>query len=297
MSEVRVADTLTADEARWAHELIASATTADGVAPLSEQGRLAVDGLGDSTDGTVRHILLPHGYAVVVVAAGDGSAMIEAVVDPEHRRHGYGRALVEEAFAQAGELGVQANIWAHGDLPGAAALATSLGLTRNRELLQLRRPAGDGSDLPEQVVDESIELRTYNGPADDAEILRVNNAAFDWHPEQGGWSLAQIHERTGSDWFNPEGLFLAYDRESSQLLGFHWTKMQSPELAEVYIVGVDPAAQGRGLGRLLTLAGLYYFVRVGASEVMLYVEGDNTAALNTYEKLGFTRYAVDIAYG
>ena len=71
--------------------------------------------------------------------------------------------------------------------------------------------------------------------------------------------------------------------------------MQSPELGEVYIVGVDPAAQGRGLGRLLTLAGLYYFVRVGVSEVMLYVEGDNTAALNTYEKLGFTRYAVDVA--
>lgn len=297
MSDVRVVETLSGDEARWAHDLVTSATAADGVAPLSEQGRLAIDGLGDSAEGIVRHVLTSHGYAVVLVPQGDGAAMIEAVVDPEHRRHGHGRALVGEAFARARELGVEAGIWAHGDLPGAAALAASLGLTRNRELLQLRRPAGDGSDLPPQVVDESVELRTYGGPADDAEILRVNNAAFDWHPEQGGWSLPQIHERTGSDWFDPAGLFLAYDRESLRLLGFHWTKMQSAELGEVYVVGVDPAAQGRGLGRLLTLAGLYYFVRVGASEVMLYVEGDNTAALNTYEKLGFTRYAVDVAYG
>ena len=192
MSDVRVVRTLTGDDARWAHDLVDAATAADGVAPLSEQGRLAVDGAGDSAEGVVRHVLSPYGYAVVVVSPGDGTAMIEAVVDPGHRRHGYGRALVEEAFAQARELGVQASIWAHGDLPGAAALAASLGLTRNRELLQLRRPAGhgasgatgnaDGSDLPEQVVDPSIELRTYAGPGDDAEILRVNNAAFDWHP-------------------------------------------------------------------------------------------------------------------
>ncbi|HMS76448.1 mycothiol synthase [Gordonia sp. (in: high G+C Gram-positive bacteria)] len=297
MSDVRVVESLTGEQARWAHDLVVSATVADGVEPLSEQGRLAIDGTGDSTEGVVRHVLSSHGYAVVLVSPGDGAAMIEAVVDPGHRRHGHGRELVREAFAQARLLGVEANIWAHGDLPGAAALAASLGLSRNRELLQLRRPAGDGSDLPEQDLDASIELRTYAGPGDDAEILRVNNAAFDWHPEQGGWSLLQIHERTGSDWFDPAGLFLACDRKSLQLWGFHWTKMQSPELGEVYIVGVDPAAQGRGLGRLLTLAGLYYFVRVGVSEVMLYVEGDNTAALNTYEKLGFTRYAVDVAYG
>ena len=297
MNEVRVAGELTGDEARRVHALVASAEAADGVAPLSEQGLLAVDGRGDGAESVVRHVLLPHGYAVVVAAQGDGAAMIEAVVDPGHRRRGHGRALVREALAQARLLGADASVWAHGDLPGAAAIAEDLGLLRNRELLQLRRAAGDGSDLPEEVVDGSMELRTYTGPGDDAEILRVNNAAFGWHPAQGGWSHGQIAERTGADWFDPRGLFLAYDRESGRLLGFHWTKMQSPELGEVYIVGVDPAAQGRGLGRLLTLAGLYYFVRVGASEVMLYVEGDNTAALNTYEKLGFTRYAVDVAYG
>ena len=62
-------------------------------------------------------------------------------------------------------------------------------------------------------------------------------------------------------------------------------------------MGVDPAAQGRGLGRMLTLAGLHYFADRRIGTVMLYVEGDNTAALHTYERLGFARYAVDVAYG
>lgn len=114
----------------------------------------------------------------------------------------------------------------------------------------------------------------------------------------------QITERVASDWFDPAGLFLAFDAaagagESDRrpLLGFHWTKTQGPGLGEVYVVGVDPAAQGRGLGRLLTLAGLHYFAERGVDEVLLYVEGDNTAALHTYERLGFTRYAIDVAYG
>lgn len=69
----------------------------------------------------------------------------------------------------------------------------------------------------------------------------------------------------------------------------------------MYIVGVDSAAQGRGLGALLTLAGLHYMATLtpdgrGLDEVELYVEGDNAAALNTYSKLGFTRYTADIAY-
>ncbi|MFT4088311.1 MAG: mycothiol synthase, partial [Gordonia sp. (in: high G+C Gram-positive bacteria)] len=127
---------------------------------------------------------------------------------------------------------------------------------------------------------------------------RVNNAAFAWHPEQGGWSPAEIHARTSSSWFDPAGVFLAFDADDpGRLLGFHWTKVHDDEqLGEVYIVGVDPDAQGRGLGALLTLAGLHYLAGRGLGEVELYVEGDNTAALATYGRLGFTRYMVDVAY-
>ena len=145
-----------------------------------------------------------------------------------------------------------------------------------------------------------MHIRTYSGPADDEELLRVNNAAFAWHPEQGGWTDADIAERRGESWFDADGLFLAFDDESARLVGFHWTKQHSPDLGEVYVVGVDPQAQGRGLGATLTLIGLHHLAsRLSASsqpQVLLYVEADNSAAVKTYRRLGFDVASVDAAY-
>jgi mycothiol synthase len=61
-------------------------------------------------------------------------------------------------------------------------------------------------------------------------------------------------------------------------------------------VGVDPDAQGRGLGATLTLVGLHHLAERGADTVMLYVEADNGAAVKTYERLGFDVFSTDVAY-
>ena len=172
-----------------------------------------------------------------------------------------------------------------------------------RELLSLRRPLGDSANpLPPLDIPGDLVLRTYAGSGDDAEILRVNNAAFAWHPEQGGWTGADIDERRAEDWFDPEGLFIATSADDPDtILGFHWTKVHpptgdDPELGEVYVVGIDPNAQGKGLGALLTLAGLRYLADRELPAVLLYVESDNTAAVHTYSKLGFTTFHVDAAF-
>jgi mycothiol synthase len=147
-----------------------------------------------------------------------------------------------------------------------------------------------------------VRIRTYAGTADDAELLRGNNSAFATHPEQGGWTEADLAERRAEAWFDPEGLFLAFSEQTGALLGFHWTKVHAQEggLGEVYVVGVDPAAQGGGLGGVLTAVGVAHLSRRLAGEphpaVMLYVESDNTAALRTYTRLGFSQYRVDTAY-
>jgi mycothiol synthase len=153
------------------------------------------------------------------------------------------------------------------------------------------------------AVPAGLTLRTCAGPSDDAELLRVNNAAFAWHPEQGGWSQADIDVRRESSWFDPKGLFIAVDTDRpDRILGFHWTKVHDAAetgdapVGEVYVVGIDPAAQGRGLGRLLTLAGLHYLRDRGLAEVLLYTEADNTAAVHTYTRLGFGTAHVDAAY-
>ncbi|RVW00725.1 mycothiol synthase [Rhodococcus xishaensis] len=283
--------------------LIDRATVEDGTAPVSEQAVHALEGSGDArhlvstVDGAV------VGYAQLEPGHGDHPPMAEVVVDPSDRGAGIGGRLVAEVL-RAGGPGTR--VWAHGNLPAAIAVARRLGLVGARELLQLRRSLTT-PQLPDVVVPEGVTLRTYRGHEDDAELLRVNAEAFAWHPEQGTWTQREIDERRAEAWFDPEGLFLAFPSggdsavDATRLLGFHWTKVHPPEngspaLGEVYVVGIDPAAQGRGLGRVLTLAGLHHLRDRGLGTVLLYVEGDNTAALHTYERLGFEQFHIDVAY-
>jgi mycothiol synthase len=135
---------------------------------------------------------------------------------------------------------------------------------------------------------------------DEAAFLRVNNAAFDWHPEQGGWDVDQVKLRESEPWFDPEGFLLAVDGKD-RVLGYHWTKVHDGSgtgepIGEVYVLGVDPAARGRRLGAALTLAGMQYLRDRGLSQVMLYVEADNSAAVRVYENLGFTLWSTDVSY-
>jgi len=291
-------DTLGPDHVTAVQRILDTATAEDGTAPVSEQ---AVASL--TRDSDARHLVATvdgtvAGYANLTPAHGDHPAMAEVVVDVPRRGSGLGTRIVAAALEAGGD---GTRVWAHGDLPAARAVAHRLGLAGARELLQLRRALGDDG-LPDVQVPDSIVLRTYRGADDDVEILRVNAAAFAWHPEQGRWTAEDVAQRVAESWFDPEGLFLAFDRDDpSRLLGFHWTKMHAasdgePPLGEVYVVGVDPEAQGRGLGRVLTLAGLHHLRDRGSATALLYVEGDNTAALATYTGLGFERFHVDVAY-
>ena len=271
--------------------IVDAARAVDGTAPVGDQilrelprdrtGHLVAEADGDVV-----------GYLNLAPATTDAPPMAEVVVHPEARRQGIGSELIRTALAEGGS---GTRVWAHGNLAPARATAAALDLVAARELLQMRRPL---RDLPEVKVSDGVLLRTYAGPDDDAELLRVNNAAFSWHPEQGGWTEADIAERRGEPWFDPEGLFLAFETTTGALLGFHWTKVHGPTLGEVYVVGVDPSAQGRGLGATLTLVGLHHLAdRLGAgADVTLYVEADNSAAVKTYERLDFVVFTADVAY-
>ena len=278
--------------------LVEAARGADGVAPIGEQV------FRDLGQQRTEHLLITSdtgdvtGYLNLTPSADD-DATAELVVHPATRRRGIGSQLVRAAIERSGG---RVRFWAHGTQPGARAVAQALGLRPVRELIQMHRPLWD---VPEPVVPVNVSVRTYAGPEDNSELLRVNNAAFSWHPEQSGLTDSDIAERASEAWFDPEGIFLAFDAEDAgTLLGFHWTKVHADladgALGEVYVVGVDPVAQGRGLGRLLTLIGLEYLARRlgGLKEpaVMLYVESDNVAATKTYQGLGFTVAGVDTAY-
>lgn len=286
------------EEQRQIRELITAASDVDEVAPVGEQV------LRELAHQRTQHLVAVAderiiGYLNLATGPEDGGGMAELVVHPDVRRRGIGTEMIHAALTKT--VG-QNKFWAHGTLEAARATASALGLEPVRELVQMRRKLHDLNDAAVPPVPAGVRIRTYAGTADDAELLRVNNAAFAAHPEQGGWTEADLDDRRAESWFDPEGLFLACDDQTGALRGFHWTKVHSEQsgLGEVYVVGVDPAAQGRGLGGVLTAVGMAHLARqlVGTAQptVMLYVESDNTAALKTYRQLGFTQFSVDTAY-
>src|SRR5690348_10465856 len=303
MTEPRItSDGLTAAQADEVLALVEAARLADGVAPLSEHGmlRLRYDGTDGGRDFTVMTGGEIAGYAYLDPPSaggdhqGEGEVTGELVIHPEHRRQGLGRALTGKLADATG--GHVLRLWAHGDLPAAAALARTAGFERFRALWQMRRSLNEPLTQPLEgpALPAGRALRTFVPGQDEDEWLKLNGRAFAKHPEQGGWTRHDLDLREREPWFDPAGFFIA--ERDGRMTGFHWTKVHNPTLGEVYVVGVDPDEQGSGLGRALTLAGLRHLRDLGVDRAMLYVDEDNVPAIRMYERLGFTRATVDAMY-
>ena len=249
----------------------------DGHDPLDEAATLRLKHHG--LDDVAHWVEGGNGFALV----RDGQ--LDLAVVPDSRSRGIGGRLAEQALATVDSV----TAWSHGDHPAAARLAERHGLERARELWVMRRPSA--APLPDLVLPPGLSIRSYRD-ADAGELIAVNAAAFAVHPEQGSMDADSLAERMAEPWFDPAGLLVAEEVEGT-ILGFHWTKRHDQRLGEVYVVGISPAAQGRGLGRLLTLAGLHHLVEGGVEEVLLYVESDNLPAVHVYTGLGFAHAPSD----
>ena len=278
-------------------ELLHAATVEDGVRPLSEEAELRLTHGGPGQDLVVRDGDRIVGYARL----GDGTA--ELVVHPAARRRGFGTALLDLVVQRRGHG--ELSVWAHGDLPGSAELRASRGFRRARVLLQMRRDLDGVDPDPRPELPEGVTVRPFRPGRDEEAWLRVNARAFAAHPEQGRMTRADLDVREAEPWFDPAGFLLAWRGEpddGGDLLGSHWTKVHpagdagDEPVGEVYVLGIDPDAQGMRLGRALTDLGLAHLRSRGLRDVLLYVEEDNAAAVRLYEGRGFRRFSVDVAW-
>ena len=277
-------------------QLLHQALEADGHYPLGEHKWL------DLVHGGRR------GFAGFVAREADGGALVgyaqlsrghetwsvEVVVRPDHRKPDdeVGVSLLSAAVEEVGrEGGGHLHLWVPKPTAHSDAMAETCGLRRGRDLYQMRRP------LPVEGARRDVPTRPFRPGVDEKAWLEVNNRAFASHPEQGGWTLDTITEREAEAWFDPAGLLL-HERDG-RLAASCWTKVHKntdPPLGEIYVISVDPDFQGLGLGRDLVLADLDHLAAKGLTVGMLYVDADNTAAVNLYRALGFEVDHTDRAY-
>jgi len=189
-----------------------------------------------------------------------------------------------DALALAANAGTDCPTWVHGSSDPHDQIMSEHGYESSRTLLQMRMP------LP--TTNSGMTTRAFT-EADIDEFVAVNNRAFDWHPEQSGLTEASVRADMAQPWVDAEGFRLHHI--DGRLAGFCWTKEhQQPErLGEIYVIALDPDFAGQGLGKPMTLAGLDHLSAQGHDTAMLYVESDNTAAVATYEKLGFATHRSD----
>ncbi|MDH3606876.1 MAG: mycothiol synthase [Acidimicrobiia bacterium] len=176
--------------------------------------------------------------------------------------------------------------WTFGETRAARFAAPRLGVHRRLHklvgalpLTESRPETGDGRVAP------------FRPDIDDDAWLEVNNAAFHGHPENGGWSRSDLAKRLSLDWFDAEGFRLWWVGE--RLAGFCWTKRHDGVTGEIYVIGVHPDFQRKGLGRQIVVEALWYLADVGCTTALLYVDTVNQSALRLYQSLGFELARVD----
>ncbi len=279
--------------------LLDEAQRTDGFPGLSDQAHLGIE--ADPLPGTIA-LLARVGEAGALagfasLSGWDRRWTIETVVRPDRRDDltDVLGALLDAALGEVAARGGGAvSAWLRSGGERDAEELVARGLRATRELLQLRAP------LPPEAVHDAgsppVPVRPFRPGRDEKAWLEVNARAFADHPEQGSWTLADLERREREPWFDPGGFLL--HEEDGRLAGFCWTKVHlTPVLGEIYVIGVDPDFQGRGLGRALTRAGLGHLATRAVPTAMLYVEATNTPALVLYRSLGFTVHHRELQFG
>jgi len=304
---IRVAATL--DEAVLAdvRRLLDEVTRLDGHPPVGEHKYAhLVAGARDWT-GVLAHdddVLVGYAHIRWNTTGSRPRAAAEVVVRPDREDcESLALRLLDATRALVARTGGGLlYLWVRRVEDASTTLAARAGFSVQRELLLMTRHLAERPAAPSPP--EGVTLRAYRPGEDDAELLRVNNAAFAGHPEQGGWDEAALAERRRLPWFSPEGVILAWRGDT--LLGFHWTKWHGHDsdeipdahepVGEVYILAVDPQAQRLGLGRTLLAAGLAHLYDRGCRQVILYVDAAHHGPVALYRSAGFTTASKEVCY-
>ena len=115
--------------------------------------------------------------------------------------------------------------------------------------------------------------------------LHAEGFAHPWSPEEMAELIASSSTVGAA----------ALDPVSGRLRGFVLSRLAADE-AEILTIAVDPAYQGKGVGRALLSENLRQTSNAGARTMFLEVAKDNMSALALYERFGFAQVGERAGY-
>lgn len=280
---------------------VEACAAADGHPPFEEHTMLTLDGAHQLPHARVELSGKEGLLGCAVLSEGLAGWSVEAAVHPLHRGRGHGASLLGAAAGHVASHGGGAvSTWVHGPSDAAQALGSRWGARTDRRLLVLSRSLDDLA--PASACPDGVRVRILDtdSESDREGWLRLSNAAFDGHPENGAWSRQGLDWRMNAAWTDATRFPVAEDEHG--LAAGVWTKVEpGATTGELHVVATHPRAQGRGLGRLVVDRALHALRDSGCLRAELYVDADNTSALGLYLSSGFRpgvehhRLTVDIA--
>jgi ribosomal protein S18 acetylase RimI-like enzyme len=114
---------------------------------------------------------------------------------------------------------------------------------------------------------------------------------------QGGWQGRKVAAIADDCRLQPDGVFVAEDPATGNPVGYVTTRLNAmSRIGWIPNLAVDPAYQGKGLGRALLVHAIDFFRRSGMQVAKIETLAQNPIGQNLYPSLGFKEVARQIHY-
>lgn len=218
-----------------------------------------------------------------------GRVVLTLVVHPRHRKKSLLSRLIQRAVIRARELEAKrVLINLQGRRPELRNALLGMGFQSTRRHLELR------VDLSKVLLLETsrkgVHIRPFKSGEEDR-LACIQNRAFSNTWGYSSNTIQDIIDRTALPSFSPQDVLFALD--GKKFVGYCWRMIAPPNRfsygssGRIYMIGVDPEYQGRGVGKQLLLVGLSYLKRKGINRVDLTVDSENNVAFALYKSVGF----------
>ncbi|MBN1890018.1 MAG: GNAT family N-acetyltransferase [Thermoflexales bacterium] len=239
-------------------------------------------------------------YAEGLLRGGRGKWFYrtQCFVQPDFRRRGIGRALLERQWERVEELAAQLGgrvlmgARVLDTQQDAQALLKAFSMRRTRYFFTMRRDLA--APLPSLEPPPGLDLRRWDDRRGDRVVWAAAEEAFADHWGYQPQSWEAFEHRIHSGQIRPASSFIAWDGDEvagGSLNKFSLPDPVAPPLARPGWVGtlfVRRPWRRHGLGRALLLASLAHARQMGHDVVLLNVDAASlTGAVHLYESVGF----------